>query len=803
MSVSIVKLIDPIQFTNVAGGLVPKGAYNAGTNYGVGDSVDYNGSSYVMFNDAPAGTVPTNTTYWQVLANKGATGSTGADGATGATGAAGAAGADGMDGADGVVQSIVAGTNVTVDNTDPANPVVSASGGGGGATNLDATLSSSNTIITSDTGTDATIPAVDATNAGVMTPTQKTKLDGIATGATANSSDATLLARANHTGTQTASTISDFSTAADARITAATGVSVEAHDADLTAIAGLTPTNDDVIQRKSGAWTNRTMAQVKTDLALAKGDVGLVNVDNTSDATKNSAVASLTNKDLTSGTNTFPTLNQNTTGTAANLSGTPALPNGTTATTQSASDNSTKLATTAYVDSGLSGKQASDSGLTTIAGLTATTNNFIQSKASAWSSRTPTQVTADLIPMVGDSGAGGTKGLVPAPATGDAAAGKYLKADGTWTVPPAGGGGVSDGDKGDVVVSGTGTVYSVESAAGAFQFLGDISPSQITSDQNDYAPTGYAAAAVLKLDADQIRAITGLGGGADGKVVTIMNVSSGKDSCIILRKENTSSTAANRFAFITDVVIDVGESVQIIYDSTASRWRLTHPIPDTPAQRRMTTPFFDSDFVGAGTAGTVEVSYPWDLTLISSGTHAKQANVANHQGIVRIVSSTTTNSGGLIATQAAAYLIQGGEFAEFVIQPITLTNSTIRLGFHDCTTSSDAVDGVYVEIPSTGAAVLKTASNSTRTTSSTITTVSTSTWYRVRLEVDNAAANATAWIFDANGNQLGTATQSTNIPTGAGRDTAHGIIGTNSGTTAIGIVDLDYMSVGSSKALIR
>jgi hypothetical protein len=46
----------------------------------------------------------------------------------------------------------------------------------------------------------------------------------------------------------------------------------------------------------------------------------------------------------------FPTLNQNTSGTASNLSGTPALPNGTTATTQAASDNSTKLATTAYAD---------------------------------------------------------------------------------------------------------------------------------------------------------------------------------------------------------------------------------------------------------------------------------------------------------------------------------------------------------------------------------------------------------------------------------------------------------------------
>jgi hypothetical protein len=58
---------------------------------------------------------------------------------------------------------------------------------------------------------------------GFMTGTDKTKLDGIATGATANQTDAFLLSRANHTGTQTASTISDFNTAADARITAQRG----------------------------------------------------------------------------------------------------------------------------------------------------------------------------------------------------------------------------------------------------------------------------------------------------------------------------------------------------------------------------------------------------------------------------------------------------------------------------------------------------------------------------------------------------------------------------------------------------
>lgn len=45
----------------------------------------------------------------------------------------------------------------------------------------------------------------------------------------------------------------------------------------------------------------------------------------------------------------IPSNAANTSGTAANLSGTPALPNGVTATSQTAGDNSTKLATTAYV----------------------------------------------------------------------------------------------------------------------------------------------------------------------------------------------------------------------------------------------------------------------------------------------------------------------------------------------------------------------------------------------------------------------------------------------------------------------
>ena len=81
--------------------------------------------------------------------------------------------------------------------------------------------------------------------------------------------------------------------------------------------------------------------------------------------------------------------------------------------------------------------------------------------------------TALLSAMVGDSGSGGTKGLAPAPAAGDAAAGKFLKADGTWAVPSTfagitadaitggdsslgitGKAGVGSGTGGDVVIGG-------------------------------------------------------------------------------------------------------------------------------------------------------------------------------------------------------------------------------------------------------------------------------------------------------------------------------------------------------------
>lgn len=105
----------------------------------------------------------------------------------------------------------------------------------------------------------------------------------------------------------------------------------------------------------------------------------------------------------------------------------------------------------------------------------------------------------------------------------------------------------------------------------AVTFSGVISPSQITSNQNDYAPTGFATAAVLRLTSDASRNITGLAGGAAGRTVYLHNVGA---QSIVLKDESASSTAANRFALSADVTLTADTSTALQYDGTSSRWRV-------------------------------------------------------------------------------------------------------------------------------------------------------------------------------------------------------------------------------------
>jgi hypothetical protein len=111
------------------------------------------------------------------------------------------------------------------------------------------------------------------------------------------------------------------------------------HEADTTNIHGIADTSILVTTTGTQTLTNKT---ITSPAGLVKGDVGLGNVDNTSDANKPVSTATQTALDLKANL-ASPT-----------FTGTPTLPTGTIATTQTAGNNSTAVATTAYVQTAVS-----------------------------------------------------------------------------------------------------------------------------------------------------------------------------------------------------------------------------------------------------------------------------------------------------------------------------------------------------------------------------------------------------------------------------------------------------------------
>jgi len=105
---------------------------------------------------------------------------------------------------------------------------------------------------------------------------------------------------------------------------------------------------------------------------------------------------------------------------------------------------------------------------------------------------------------------------------------------------------------------------------GTFALSGEISPTALSTDQNDYAPTSLSTASVIRQDLSASVNITGLTGGASGRILVLRNISSAYN--MTLKDASASSTAANRFKFGRDVVVGPLQTAVIRYDGTNSRW---------------------------------------------------------------------------------------------------------------------------------------------------------------------------------------------------------------------------------------
>jgi hypothetical protein len=198
--------------------------------------------------------------------------------------------------------------------------------------------------------------------------------------------------------------------------------SVRIGDNNVNATIATNGTGDLIITTNEGSAVEgivRLYDGANGNITLTPNGAGQVQVG-TDQVVTLAASQTLTNKTLTSPTLTtpalgtpasgtltnctFPTLNQNTTGTAANVTGTVAVANGGT--------GSATLTSGSYI---------------------------LGAGTSAVSLKTPTQVTADLDTFTYQIGAtAGKKGLVPAaPAVGASVV--YLDQTGAWTTPSAGG----------------------------------------------------------------------------------------------------------------------------------------------------------------------------------------------------------------------------------------------------------------------------------------------------------------------------------------------------------------------------
>ncbi len=106
-----------------------------------------------------------------------------------------------------------------------------------------------------------------------------------------------------------------------------------------------------------------------------------------------------------------------------------------------------------------------------------------------------------------------------------------------------------------------------------YALTGDITPTGLSGNVDDYNPTGADSCSRMRIDANGAhRNITGLANGADGRVIILHNITGGAFNLVL--KHDVTSSAANRFYTpgAADYTISQYGSAICIYDATLSRW---------------------------------------------------------------------------------------------------------------------------------------------------------------------------------------------------------------------------------------
>ncbi len=208
------------------------------------------------------------------------------------------------------------------------------------------------------------------------------------------------------------------------------------------------------------------------------------------------------------------------------------------------------------------------------------------------------------------------------------------------SIPVANGGVPAGGSTNQVLAKTSGSDFAVAWATPSAGGTSVIRPSQITSDQDNYSPTGWSTATLVLLSGDNgIRAITSFAAGSDGQEKKLLNIGSYP---LYIPGEHPDGTAANRVISDRDYLLFPGSGVTVIYDGTLSRWLLLGQPRNVIDGRNM----FYSWAVGSLTAGDYG---DWTTLAINSGTiSSATGGTSTLPGYAQISTFTTNNGGGAV-----------------------------------------------------------------------------------------------------------------------------------------------------------
>jgi hypothetical protein len=242
-------------------------------------------------------------------------------------------------------------------------------------------------------------------------------------------------------------------------------------------------------------------------------------------------------------------------------------------------------------------------------------------------------------------------------------------------------------------------------------WTGDISPTQIAANTDNYNPTGLSTAAVLRLNTDASRNLTGIAGGTDGRILLLLNI--GSFPLVLI--DDATSTAANRFQLSGDITLNAGEGIALWYDSTSSRWR-TWSQTWVPTARTIST--------------TAPVTGGGDLS--ANRTIAVSAASTSASGVSELATNTETTTGtdtgrtitpdalahsnygiaviGVLVTDPNGSALTTGDLKAYVRIPSTITGwNLVGVAAHVSTVSSSGVITVQIRNVTDAVDMLSTA----------------------------------------------------------------------------------------------